>query len=61
MQQLTKGRLDGLVITPIKDGDKLEFVDFTIDSVPGLRLVVEAEAIKELHYALGVLLDTAGA
>jgi hypothetical protein len=57
-QQLTKGRLDGLMISPIKDeAGQIVCVDFTVESLPGLRLVLEAAAVKELHYALGVLLD----
>jgi hypothetical protein len=56
VKQLTKGRLDGLVITPIRTGNQLVFVHFTVDSLPGLRLIVEADAVKELHSALGYLI-----
>ena len=57
---LTTGRLDGLMITPIVAPDgELKFVDFTVDTLPGLRLVVEGAAARELHEALGVILGEA--
>lgn len=59
-QQLTKGRLDGLVISPLREGDRLAFVHFTVESLPGLRLIVEGDAVRELHHALGILLDQHG-
>ena len=55
-QVLTTGRLDGLVITPIKDQTEIKFLDFTVDTLPGLRLVVEARAARELRDALAMIL-----
>ena len=53
---LSIGRLDGLVITPITSGAETLFLDFTVDTVPGLRLVVEVAAARELRDALAVIL-----
>lgn len=54
---LTTGRLDGLVIDPIHDADgALIFLDFSVDTLPGLRLVVEVAAAAELRDALVVIL-----
>lgn len=54
-KQLTVGRLDGLMIQPVVENDEIKFVDFTVDSLPGLRLVLEGEAARELCYALNVI------
>lgn len=55
---LTTGRLDGLVISPIKEGDKIKFLDLTVDTLPGLRLVIEADAARELQTALAIVLGS---
>jgi hypothetical protein len=58
---LTTGRLDGLVITPIGiDGD-WTFLDFTVKDLPGLRLVIEADAARELRDALTIILGPGNA
>lgn len=54
---LTTGRLDGLCVTPMKDETGVcTHVHFTVDTLPGLRLIIEADAVRELHYALGIVL-----
>jgi hypothetical protein len=55
---LTTGRLDGLVITPIGDESGLKFLDLTVDSLPGLRLIVEAKAAEELRDALTIIISS---
>lgn len=56
-EQVTQGRLDGLVISPVRDEHGvLTFVDFTVDTLPGLRLTLETGAAEELHYVLGLVL-----
>lgn len=53
---LTTGRLDGLVITPIaKDGAVTALV-FTARDLPGLRLILEADAARELTTAIDIVL-----
>lgn len=53
---LTTGRFDGLVISPIQDENEIHFLDFAVDTLPGLRLVVEADAARELQDALTAIL-----
>ena len=53
---LTTGRLDGLIITPFH-GECGRFLAFTVDSLPGLRLVVEIGAARELRNALTEVLE----
>lgn len=53
---LIVGRLDGLVLTPILDGNVIKFIDFNVDTLPGLRLTVEFEAAVELRDALSFIL-----
>jgi len=53
---LTTGRLDGLVISPVVDGTEIKFLTFTVDTLPGIRLVVEADAGRELRDALNAIL-----
>lgn len=55
---LTTGRLDGLVISPLRIGDEITFLELTVDSLPGLRIVLEAGAAKELHDALAIVLES---
>jgi hypothetical protein len=57
---LTTGQLDGLMISPIKDDAGIRFLDFTVDTLPGLRLVVEADAARELRDALTMILGPGG-
>ena len=54
---LTTGRLDGLTISPIKDGEYLKYLNFTVDTLPGLRLVVETSAACELRDTLVAILE----
>lgn len=55
------GRLDGLHLQPLVDADgKLTHVHCTVDTLPGLRLIVEAAAVAEMHAALGALLGQHG-
>lgn len=58
VKQLTSGRLDGLMITPVvsKDPDQ-QFVHLTVDTLPGLRLIIEGAAIRELHVAFGAAIE----
>lgn len=53
---LTTGRLDGLIISPIKDKTEITFLDFTVDTLPGLRLIIEVAAAYELRDALIMIL-----
>lgn len=53
---LTMGRLDGLTISPIADDSGIKFLEFTVDTLPGMRLILEEEAADELCYALTVIL-----
>ena len=54
--QLTKGRLDGLQVSPILGADgKVECLHFAIKDMPGLRIVVEAEACRELQTVLNLM------
>jgi hypothetical protein len=55
---LTTGRLDGLRIGQIGDETGLKFLDFTVDTLPGLRIVVEADAARELRDALVTILGS---
>lgn len=56
-EEVTQGRLDGLVISPITDEHGvIKFVDFTVDTLPGMRLTLEADAAEELHHVLGLVL-----
>lgn len=59
LAQLTSGRLDGLVLSPIVLAGKLVSLAAEVDSLPGLRLVLEAAAVRELHTALGLVLAAA--
>jgi hypothetical protein len=55
---LTTGRLDGLVIQPFKDAlGVLRFLNFTVNTLPGLRVVVETAAARELRDALTMILE----
>lgn len=57
---LSQGELDGLTISPAIDAHgKVRRLEFTADTLPGLRLVVSAGAAAELRDALGVLLRRA--
>ncbi len=49
---LTVGELDGLTIRPIVDASGgLVSIDLTVDTLPGMRLVLSADAVRELSYA----------
>lgn len=50
---LTVGELDGLTITPVVDDGELHSLVFTVDTLPGIRMVVSAGASRELMFALG--------
>jgi hypothetical protein len=54
---LTTGLLDGLTISPVKNGEGIKSLVFTVDTLPGLHLVLEASAAKELRDALSMILD----
>lgn len=54
--QLTKGRLDGLQVSPIVGADgEIVCLHFTIKDMPGLRIIVEADACKELQTVLNMM------
>lgn len=53
---LTTGRLDGLGISPIADDTGIKFLDFTVETLPGLRVIVEVDAARELRDALTMIL-----
>ncbi len=55
---LSTGRLDGLAISPVGDETGVLFLNFTVDTLPGLRLVLEADAARELRDALVAILET---
>lgn len=50
------GRLDGLHIQPVTNDSGLKSLHFTVDTLPGMRLIVDADAARELLAALGALL-----
>lgn len=54
--QLTVGRLDGLIITPVANDGVLTHVHLTVDTLPGLRLILEAGAMAELYEVFGIML-----
>lgn len=54
--QITKGRLDALEVSPIVGDDgKIAFVHFVIKDMPGLRIVLEGEACREIKTVLNLL------
>ncbi len=53
---LTTGRLDGLTISPVVKDGQLVFLAITVETLPGLRLIVEADAARELRDALTMIL-----
>lgn len=56
---ITTGRLDGLNVQPIcVEGSDPTHLHFTVDTLPGLRIIVEAAAARELRDALCVLLGS---
>lgn len=57
---LTVGRLDGLTITPVQAADGGGFLHFTVESMPGLRLVIEIDAARELRDALLEIISAMG-
>jgi hypothetical protein len=54
---LTTGRLDGLMIQPLVVDGAVTHLHLTFDTLPGLRLIIEADAARELRDALCVVLD----
>ncbi len=52
---ITRGRLDGLIVTPIMHDGQLAFVDVTVDTLPGARLVLEGAAVRELAQVFALL------
>lgn len=55
---LTTGRLDGLEITPVEQEGEIKFLTFTVHTLPGLRIVIEADAARELQTALATVLGS---
>lgn len=55
---LSVGRLDGLMISPaFDDGGKIVSLLLTVDTIPGIRMVLDAAAAAELRDALTILLN----
>lgn len=58
--QLTKGLLDGLLLSPtFDDRGQLASLLVTVDTLPGLRIVVDGAAVVEVHAALAAVLSLA--
>ena len=54
---LTTGRLDGLIISPLVAEGTVTHLQFTVDTLPGMRLTLEVDAARELLTALRLVLD----
>lgn len=48
------------MITPIIEDRRLVSLDLTVDTLPGLRLTIEADAARELRDALVAILGEVG-
>lgn len=56
-EQITKGLLDALVLTPVGDpGETPKFLVIEVQGLPGFRASVEIAAVQELRQALDVIL-----
>lgn len=58
--ELTRGLLDGLIMTPVVGLDGgVKFLDLTFRDMPGVRMVLEAEAVREIQIALDHIMGPA--